>query len=116
MALRSLVKLRKRKIRGGIATPFASLRVRLILLVLLAIIPALGFILYDAVDHTGLHLAVGLPKQVAFAEADRIWTRNLTILGLVGLLALVAAWKEGTLIQVIVPRIKEQETLTSVVN
>lgn len=39
-----------------------------------------------------LTLALGLPKQVAFAEADRIWTRNLTILGLAALLALTAAW------------------------
>lgn len=47
--------------------------------------------LRSSVD-TGLYLAIGIPKQVAFAEADRIWTRNLTILGLVGLLALTAAW------------------------
>ncbi|MBI1881816.1 MAG: HAMP domain-containing protein, partial [Chloroflexi bacterium] len=42
--------------------------------------------------NTGLYLAIGIPKQVAFAEADRIWTHNLIILGLVGLLALTAAW------------------------
>jgi PAS domain S-box-containing protein len=47
--------------------------------------------LRSSVD-TGLYLAIGIPKQVAFAEADRIWTRNLIILGLVGLLALAAAW------------------------
>ena len=40
----------------------------------------------------GLSLAIGLPKQVAFGEADRIWTRNLTVLGVVSLLALIAAW------------------------
>ena len=42
--------------------------------------------------ETGLYLAVGIPKQIAFAEADRIWTRNLIVLGLAGLLALGAAW------------------------
>jgi PAS domain S-box-containing protein len=47
--------------------------------------------LRSSVD-TGLYLAIGIPKQVAFAEADRIWTRNLSVLGLVSLLALTAAW------------------------
>jgi PAS domain S-box-containing protein len=42
--------------------------------------------------ETGLYLAIGLPKHVAFAKADQIWTRNLTVLGVVALLALVAAW------------------------
>jgi PAS domain S-box-containing protein len=47
--------------------------------------------LYSTND-TGLYLAIGLPKAVAFAEADRIWMRNLLVLGLVSLLALAAAW------------------------
>ena len=42
--------------------------------------------------ETGLYLAIGIPKHVAFAEADRIWTRNLTVLGVVALMALLAAW------------------------
>ncbi len=43
-------------------------------------------------DPGGLYAGVGIPKDAAFAEADRILTRNLAGLGLVAVLALVAAW------------------------
>ncbi len=38
------------------------------------------------------YVSVGVPKDVAFAPANRILTRNLVALGIVGLLALMAAW------------------------
>jgi signal transduction histidine kinase/HAMP domain-containing protein len=45
-----------------------------------------------SVVETGLYLAAGISKEIAFAEADQVWRRNITLLGLVGLLALAAAW------------------------
>lgn len=44
------------------------------------------------------HLAIGIPTKMAFAEVNRILTRNLTGVGLVAVLALVAAWAGGTLL------------------
>jgi PAS domain S-box-containing protein len=38
---------------------------------------------------------VGISQNVIFNEADRIWRRNLILLGLVGILALMAAWLGG---------------------
>ena len=43
------------------------------------------------------YLAIGIPTQVAFAEVNRILTRNLIWLGLVAVLALAAAWVGGDL-------------------
>ncbi len=43
-------------------------------------------------DTRGLYVSIGIPKDVAFAAADRILARNLLALGIVGALALVAAW------------------------
>jgi signal transduction histidine kinase len=40
-------------------------------------------------------VSVGIPKEVAFAEANRTLTRNLVILAGVSLLVLVAAWAEA---------------------
>jgi serine phosphatase RsbU (regulator of sigma subunit) len=63
--------------------------------------------LFDAVDPQGvrrqwahapliagldLHAAIGVPEAVAFADINRRFTRNLVALGLVTLIALVAAW------------------------
>jgi len=42
-----------------------------------------------------LHVSVGIPAQVAFAEAERILVRNLAGLGLVTALGLLAAWVGG---------------------
>jgi PAS domain S-box-containing protein len=47
--------------------------------------------LYATVE-TGVYLAAGIPKEIAFAQIDRIWLLNLFWLGLIGLLALLAAW------------------------
>ena len=44
-----------------------------------------------------VYVSVGIPKKIAFAEADRTMIRNLTWLGLVTVLALVAAWFGGGL-------------------
>ena len=41
---------------------------------------------------TGIHLAVGLPLQAAYAQTDQLFARNLAWLGLVSALALAAAW------------------------
>jgi diguanylate cyclase (GGDEF)-like protein/PAS domain S-box-containing protein len=41
------------------------------------------------------YLYVGIPAEVAYAEPDRALRRNLTGLGLAGLLALTAAWWGG---------------------
>lgn len=39
-----------------------------------------------------IYVSVGIPTAVAFADANRLLTRNLIALGLVTILALVAAW------------------------
>jgi PAS domain S-box-containing protein len=39
-----------------------------------------------------VYVSIGIPRAVAFAEADRILARNLAGLGVVGVLVLVAAW------------------------
>lgn len=38
---------------------------------------------------------IGVPTEVAYAEADRVLKRNLTLLGIAGALALAAAWFGG---------------------
>jgi len=43
-------------------------------------------------------IAVGIPSSVAFAQVNKILIRNLILLGLVALLALVAAWIVGDLL------------------
>jgi signal transduction histidine kinase/CheY-like chemotaxis protein len=45
----------------------------------------------------GVTSAVGIPKEAAFAEVNRILVRNLVLLGLATLLALGAAWFGGDL-------------------
>ncbi|MGH2626312.1 MAG: HAMP domain-containing protein, partial [Anaerolineales bacterium] len=45
----------------------------------------------------GVASAVGIPKEAAFAEVNRILARNLALLGLVTSLALGAAWFGGDL-------------------
>jgi PAS domain S-box-containing protein len=42
-----------------------------------------------------LYVRVGIPTSTAYAEADRLLARNLMTLGLVGALALAAAWMYG---------------------
>ena len=43
-------------------------------------------------------ICIGTPASVAFAEVNQITNRNLILLGVVGLLALMAAWFGGDLI------------------
>ncbi len=42
-----------------------------------------------------VHVAVGIPSQIALAKADWVMKRNLAFLGLISLLALAAAWFIG---------------------
>ncbi len=42
--------------------------------------------------EAGAYVAIGIPISVAYAEADRMLARNLSLLGLVAVLALNAAW------------------------
>lgn len=44
-----------------------------------------------------VHLSTGISKEAAFATVNRALARNLTLLGLVAVLALLAAWSGGTL-------------------
>jgi len=43
-------------------------------------------------SEVGMYVSIGIPTKVAFAVANRRLVRNLTTLGLVSLLMLVAAW------------------------
>jgi len=43
-------------------------------------------------DTGGAYVSIGIPKNVAFARANSILVRNLVALGIVGVLALMAAW------------------------
>jgi len=43
-------------------------------------------------SEVGMYVSIGIPTEVAFADAKRRLVRNLTALGLVSLLMLVAAW------------------------
>src|SRR5690349_20278493 len=37
-------------------------------------------------------VGIGVPTEVAYAEANRVLKRNLTLLGIAGVLAVAAAW------------------------
>ncbi len=43
-------------------------------------------------DTGGAYVSIGIPKNVAFARANSILARNLVALGIVAMLALLAAW------------------------
>lgn len=45
----------------------------------------------------GVFLTIGIPSEIAYAEAQGTMTRNLVLLGIVTLLALIAAWFLGEL-------------------
>lgn len=53
--------------------------------------------LYGSPQSSEVYVSIGIPTAVAFAEINRILFRNLIGLGLVSLLALVAAWLGGDL-------------------
>ncbi len=44
------------------------------------------------------YVHVGIPTEVAFAQSDALFRRNLVLLGSAGLLALVAVWMSGDLL------------------
>ncbi|MBU2497737.1 MAG: cache domain-containing protein [Proteobacteria bacterium] len=46
----------------------------------------------------GVFVSVGIPKKIAFAEANRTLVRNLTVLGLLALLALLSALYVGNVL------------------
>jgi signal transduction histidine kinase len=48
-----------------------------------------------ATQNGEVYISIGIPTNVAFADANRLLTRNLIALGLVTLLALAAAWFGG---------------------
>ncbi len=44
------------------------------------------------VVDTGLYVSIGIPFSIAFAEVNKILLHNLTVLGIVGLISLLAIW------------------------
>jgi PAS domain S-box-containing protein/putative nucleotidyltransferase with HDIG domain len=46
-------------------------------------------------DSEAIHIVVGIPEQVAYADIKRHMIRNFTLLGLVSILALLGAWLFG---------------------
>jgi signal transduction histidine kinase/CheY-like chemotaxis protein/HAMP domain-containing protein len=52
----------------------------------------------DKATAGNLYLSIGIPTSVVFTKVDQILRRNLTFLGFVALLALVAAWVGGDLL------------------
>jgi len=53
--------------------------------------------LFSSLRQKPLYLILGIPRQAAFADSNRILRRNLTLLGLVALAAMLAAWFGGGL-------------------
>ncbi|MBI1824193.1 MAG: EAL domain-containing protein [Nitrospirae bacterium] len=53
--------------------------------------------LHGAPEPGSVYVSVGIPKEAAFAQADRILMHNLIGLGVVGILALGAGWVFGDL-------------------
>jgi PAS domain S-box-containing protein len=51
--------------------------------------------LFEIDEASALHVIVGIPAEVAFAETNQVLQRNLIALGFVTLLALSAAWLES---------------------
>ncbi len=57
-----------------------------------------GFTQLGGVPQSNIYVTVSMPKDVAFAEPNRILHRNLAVLGLVALLALATTWIGGELV------------------
>jgi putative nucleotidyltransferase with HDIG domain len=56
-----------------------------------------GFTRLRGTDEAGdVYLSVGIPTAVAYAEANRQFSRTLLALGLVGILTLIVAWLGGS--------------------
>ena len=56
-----------------------------------------GFVPIRVSGQAGAYLGVGIPTELAYADANRALRRNLVLLALVSLLALSAAWFGGDL-------------------
>ncbi|MBI4013342.1 MAG: GAF domain-containing protein [Candidatus Rokubacteria bacterium] len=76
--------------------PLSSLRVRLVLLVVLALLPAVAAILYDTAEDRRIETAraagVGVPTAVLDAQVNRGLVRHLGVLALVAVLVLGGSW------------------------
>jgi signal transduction histidine kinase len=53
--------------------------------------------LHSSLIKQPLYMLLGIPRRSAFADANRILRRNLTLLGIVALVAILAAWYGGDL-------------------
>ena len=53
--------------------------------------------LHSSLIKQPLYMLLGIPRRLAFADANRILRRNLTLLGIVALVAILAAWYGGDL-------------------
>jgi signal transduction histidine kinase len=48
--------------------------------------------LHSSLRKRPLYMILGIPRQLAFADSNRVLRRNLTLLGIVALVAMLAAW------------------------
>ena len=48
--------------------------------------------LHSSLRQRPVYMILGIPQHMAFADSNRIFRRNLTLLGIVALVALLAAW------------------------
>ena len=53
--------------------------------------------LHSSLIKQPLYMLLGIPRRLAFADANRILGRNLSLLGIVALVAILAAWYGGDL-------------------
>jgi signal transduction histidine kinase len=51
--------------------------------------------LHSSLRKQPVYMILGIPRQLAFADANRILRRNLTLLGIVALATMLAAWFGG---------------------
>jgi signal transduction histidine kinase len=53
--------------------------------------------LHSSLRKQPVYLILGIPRQLAFADSNRVLRRNLILLGIVALVAILAAWYGGDL-------------------
>jgi len=53
--------------------------------------------LHSSLIKQPVYMVLGIPRRLAFADANRILGRNLSLLGIVALVAILAAWYGGDL-------------------
>jgi signal transduction histidine kinase len=49
----------------------------------------------SSLSQRAVYVILGIPKKIAFADSNRILTRNLILLGIVAMLATLASWFSG---------------------